>query len=221
MTDTPDLREQIRARIYEALPMPQTSLGWEGTQGELTRHNYEAAVDAATDAAVEVLPSGTKRLIETCNLLRDRLADTTRERDEARAEATEQSDMADDWCARFEAAEASRRDWAAEAAESEVRFQDLLGSIWLYVDWRYVTKQLTTEQKELWADAVDASGDPDYREPKAERWWRPRLCACGHDAHEHHVLTVGKIGCQVCECNWFLAPERAASVHPDSNGGAE
>ncbi|MGH3587242.1 MAG: hypothetical protein ACRDQ0_13045 [Pseudonocardia sp.] len=50
-------------------------------------------------------------------------------------------------------------------------YQDLLASIWLYVKWRYVTKQLTTEQKELWADAVEASGDPD--EPTAvDRWWR-------------------------------------------------
>lgn len=47
---------------------------------------------------------------------------------------------------------------------------ELLGSIWLYVDWRYVTTQLTTEQKELWADAVDATtDDPDFR---VDRWWR-------------------------------------------------
>lgn len=53
------------------------------------------------------------------------------------------------------------------------RYQDLLSSIWLYVSWRYVTKQLTTEQKELWADAVDkvsALHDPD--DPvKVDRWW--------------------------------------------------
>lgn len=52
------------------------------------------------------------------------------------------------------------------------QYRDLLGSIWLYVDWQYVTRQLTTEQKELWADAVDASGDPDEPGPKVDRWWR-------------------------------------------------
>jgi hypothetical protein len=49
---------------------------------------------------------------------------------------------------------------------------DTLGAIWLYVNWRYVSKQLTTEQKELWADAVDEFGNPANTEPKAERWWR-------------------------------------------------
>jgi hypothetical protein len=77
-------------------------------------------------------------------------------------------------------ADAERR-----AAEAEQRmrdsgveqFQDLLGSIWLYISWPYVTKQLTTPQKELFADAVEAwsrrlnDGDPD--EPTTvDRWWR-------------------------------------------------
>jgi len=59
-------------------------------------------------------------------------------------------------------------------------YEDLLSSIWLYIDWRYVTRQLTTEQKELFADAVDADSarvaaqeGPAYGPPsKAERWWR-------------------------------------------------
>lgn len=59
--------------------------------------------------------------------------------------------------------------------------QDLLASIWLYIPWQWVTSQLTTEQKELFADAIDAHGarlnraDPAYRaEPVSpvERWWR-------------------------------------------------
>lgn len=47
---------------------------------------------------------------------------------------------------------------------------DTLGAIWLYVKWRYVTGKLTTEQRELWAAAVDAFGEP--QDGKAERWWR-------------------------------------------------
>jgi len=59
------------------------------------------------------------------------------------------------------------------------RYEDLLGSIWLYINWRYVTRHLPTEKKELFADAVDAwsarlaagDGETETRGP-AERWWR-------------------------------------------------
>lgn len=54
--------------------------------------------------------------------------------------------------------------WRREAEAQ----RELLGQIWLYVHWHYVTRQLTTAQKNLWADAVDTSGEPG---PKAERWW--------------------------------------------------
>ncbi len=64
------------------------------------------------------------------------------------------TDRAPDWRENFEAA------------------QHLLGCIWLYVDWRFLTKQMTTAQKEMWADAVDNFGDPADRGPKADRWWR-------------------------------------------------
>lgn len=56
--------------------------------------------------------------------------------------------------------------------------RDLLGSIWLYVGWRSATRSLTTEQRELWADAVDADvrkrqiEDDEEPHPVAERWWR-------------------------------------------------
>lgn len=58
------------------------------------------------------------------------------------------------------------------------RYRDLLGAIWLYIPWHFVTKQLTTEQKELFADAVDACSarlnaeDPDLAAGPAQRWWR-------------------------------------------------
>jgi hypothetical protein len=47
-------------------------------------------------------------------------------------------------------------------------------------DYAQVTKQLTTEQRELFADAVDADGlrvaereGPEWGEPtSADRWWR-------------------------------------------------
>jgi hypothetical protein len=51
------------------------------------------------------------------------------------------------------------------------QYRELLGSIWLYISWRSVTRHLTTEQRELWAEAVESSGDPDER-IAADRWWR-------------------------------------------------
>jgi hypothetical protein len=73
----------------------------------------------------------------------------------------------------------------AVAAVNDNRLEavrDMLGSLWLYVDWRYCTKQLTTVQKELWAAAVEA-WSADLNEGSieaplvADRWW---LCpTCG------------------------------------------
>ena len=59
------------------------------------------------------------------------------------------------------------------------RQRELLASMWLYTNWRYVTKNLTTEQKELWADVIDEvhraqeieDGTPEDFWP-VERWWR-------------------------------------------------
>jgi hypothetical protein len=62
--------------------------------------------------------------------------------------------------------------------ERDEELRDLLGSISLYVNWRFTTKQLTTEQKELWARAVDAwsqalqAADGYAPELVADRWWR-------------------------------------------------
>jgi hypothetical protein len=68
---------------------------------------------------------------------------------------------------------------ARERAERQRdELQDLLASIWLYAEWRWITRQLTTEQKELWADAVDANAaigqleDGEDVHPVADRWWR-------------------------------------------------
>src|SRR5690606_11764413 len=49
---------------------------------------------------------------------------------------------------------------------------DLLHSIWLYARWRYVTSQLTSTQKELFADSVDACASASGHGGVADRWWR-------------------------------------------------
>lgn len=71
--------------------------------------------------------------------------------------------------------------------EATVPYEDLLASIWLYVKWHYVTRQLTTPQKELFADAIDAhharanAEDPDLNAPPVDRWWRPDAPPEGND----------------------------------------
>lgn len=60
------------------------------------------------------------------------------------------------------------------------QFAELLGDIWLHIDWYHVTRHLTTEQKELFADSVDTSsyyhaveeGRTDEWQPVAVQWWR-------------------------------------------------
>lgn len=66
--------------------------------------------------------------------------------------------------------------WATKIHATYVRQQrdkarDLLGAIWLHVPWRSITRHLTTEQRELWADAVEVFGDPGST-IAVDRWWR-------------------------------------------------
>lgn len=46
------------------------------------------------------------------------------------------------------------------------KLRDLVATLWLY-NGRYEETQLTTEQKELYADCVEACGSSDFN-----RWWR-------------------------------------------------
>lgn len=68
---------------------------------------------------------------------------------------------------------------AAQSPDAErEQFEDLLASIWPYVPWNYVTSQLTTEEKDQWADAIDAAHarmdavEPGIPSDPVERWWR-------------------------------------------------
>lgn len=58
------------------------------------------------------------------------------------------------------------------------KYADLLRAIRLHINWRHVTRQLTTEQKNLFADAIDAAAG----KPTAERWWSewPSCAVCGN-----------------------------------------
>lgn len=50
--------------------------------------------------------------------------------------------------------------------------RELLALMWLYADWKYVTRNLTTAQKDLWADAIDEYHANQGLDTKVERWWR-------------------------------------------------
>jgi hypothetical protein len=66
---------------------------------------------------------------------------------------------------------------AATAEEDVSALEDILGDVWLYIDWRYVTKQLTTPEKERFLAAVESwhnrldPNEPFDAAPWA--WWRP------------------------------------------------
>lgn len=67
-----------------------------------------------------------------------------------------------------------QRDWEYEQRTAA---EDLLGSIYLYVHWYDVSKRLTTEQREAWADAIEANSarinaGADERPMTVPRWWR-------------------------------------------------
>ena len=56
-------------------------------------------------------------------------------------------------------------------------YEDLLDSLYPYINWKDVTRRLTTPQRELFADAVDAvrlrsedAGGPEFS--AVERWWQ-------------------------------------------------
>ena len=64
--------------------------------------------------------------------------------------------------------ERQRQVWA----RSREALEDLLASIWLYVPWRFITMQLTTAQKDMWADALEMSSARAGERTTADRWWR-------------------------------------------------
>lgn len=58
-------------------------------------------------------------------------------------------------------------------SEPVTEYQELLANIWLHVNWRYVTGKCTTEQRELWADAIEANSERSHpgEGATADRWW--------------------------------------------------
>lgn len=53
-------------------------------------------------------------------------------------------------------------------------YREMLLCIWLYVPWRRVTGKLTTEQRNLWADAIEETSERWHPGDgsKVDRWWQ-------------------------------------------------
>lgn len=56
---------------------------------------------------------------------------------------------------------------------SATQMQEILSELYLYVDWRWLTRQLATEKKNLWADIIDKHSEEVFPEDpgKVDRWW--------------------------------------------------
>lgn len=95
------------------------------------------------------------------------------------------------------------------------RYEQLLAALWLYVDWRFVTTQLTSDQKTLFADSVDAAVGanlaPDGQpQPVSDRWWEddersyhPYCCRTGwkglpNPCVVHHAAPLFPLGTARC-----------------------
>lgn len=71
------------------------------------------------------------------------------------------------------------RQWKAAEAASETN-DAAWGSVWLHGKWSWLTKNMTTSEREYAADCVARwsarlaviDGDPDRGEPDGLRWWR-------------------------------------------------
>lgn len=138
---------------------------------------------AEDDIDVTAVAGDVERYVDQVKSVTERL---TRERDEAHEHLD-----------KVRVALKTPDGWATKMHALHVRQQrdkgrDLLGAIWLYVPWRSITRHLTTEQRELWADAVEVAGDPGST-IAADRWWRNEVpvsgsdtatgflnCGCGH-----------------------------------------
>jgi hypothetical protein len=99
----------------------------------------------------------------------------------------------------------------AHLTEEVEKLQNLLGELSLYVRWRYCTMQLITNQREVWAQAVEAWERDIHRDdPRtlaelhhADRWWLCPTCGPRADSgpddgpHDH--------------CQWAVSTEKEVS----------
>lgn len=130
-------------------------------------------LDQRLDATVTVL--GLARIAT------EAIDEAEAERDQQRREAAEYR-RANTSLQEINTIRTTERDQLRASARQH---EDLLASIVLYIKWHYVTRSLTTEQKDLFADALERDAirahGPDGDEPDpdmarlpsyAPRWWR-------------------------------------------------
>lgn len=99
---------------------------------------------------------------------------------------------------------ASRTQQWKELQATQVVNDDAWGSVWLHGKWSWLTKNMTTEQREHAADCVarwsarlaEIDGDLERGEPEGLRWWRELGDSCS---------TCGGVDPTRCDC---MRPER-------------
>jgi len=108
----------------------------------------------------------------------------TRAHDAARTELETAWNAAGDMAAKEEQAARDRAALEAVKAELATARRDAAvldaaaHSVWLHAKWRWLTSQMTTKEREAWADAVDRASaqlnadDPDLNAAPVDRWWR-------------------------------------------------
>jgi hypothetical protein len=90
---------------------------------------------------------------------------------------------------------------------------DLLAAIRLHVNWRTITVQLTTQQRELFADAVEAA---DQDAPvQADRWWRDNLPAEHPNCTRTGMCQERHDHAPECLSQYRTDAELANGVYPD------
>ena len=121
-------------------------------------------IDDIETGSAENLPSILRNIWTDLDELKVRVADLEPRPLPASDEA---------WYARLDANSSHAAQERGYLEGQIAKLEDILGNIWLYVDWRYITKQLTSEQKEMFALSVerwDKRLDP-YGNLNVNRWW--------------------------------------------------
>ena len=176
----------------------------------------KAALRTFAAAGFEVNPAGTADRLAGADTVTITAEQFTAMSDANAALAAERDDLASQLAAARTDLMMTRAALSADNAELRARVSaltELLHSVWLYIDWRYVTKQMTTPQKEMFADAVDLHADESST---ADRWWRADPPPTAHNADGTESMT-GIAYCTVCGEDAPCSAMASSAPTPDPN----
>jgi hypothetical protein len=100
------------------------------------------------------------------------------------------------------------------ASDQAQEFQDLLREITPHMNWRFVTAQLTPEQREVWAEVIEAGAD-EHAPVEADRWWLDNTPAEHPDCTRTGMCQERHNHAPECLSQFRTDAERANGVYPD------